>query len=252
MNNPGQPTPPLAEPPRQQVRIPLPHPAERPMVTYIILAVTVIVFLLQWASSQFLGADIPISLGAKVNSAIKAGQFWRLLTPALLHANLVHIGFNMYALYAIGRGLEQHYGHTRYFLLYILSALGGNTLSFLLSPNPSVGASTAIFGLVAAEGVFIFQNKFLFGGNFRPLLANIFAIIVINLLLGLSPGIDNWGHLGGLFGGLGFAWFAGPSLKLEGQYPAFQLKDRHEKDRALPVAAAEALVFILLTFLGLR
>jgi rhomboid protease GluP len=97
--------------------------------------------------------------------------------------------------------------------LYLLSALGGNVLSYLMTPNPSVGASTAIFGLVAAEGVFIFQNRRLFGNRAGGMLTNLLMIIGLNLTLGLtSRGIDNWGHFGGLIAGLVFAWFAGPRM----------------------------------------
>lgn len=245
MNNPSpESTNSFMDPPRQPVRIAMPRPAAKPRVTYILLAVTIFFFILQWISSQVLGVDYLLALGAKINDAIRAGQYWRLLTPALLHASLIHIGFNMYALYAIGRGLEQHYGHGRYILLYAISALAGNTLSFVLSPNPSTGASTAIFGLVAAEGVFIFRNRFIFGGNTRAMLANIATIILINLIIGLSPGIDNWGHLGGLLGGLVFAWFAGPALKVEGLYPNLQLTDQHDQRQVGLVAVIETLVLL--------
>ncbi|MCC6146585.1 MAG: rhomboid family intramembrane serine protease [Anaerolineaceae bacterium] len=252
MNNPASnPYHDPVEPPRPSVRLALPRPAENSRVTYIILAVTIFFFTLQWLGSQVLGVDYLLVFGAKINQAIRAGQFWRLLTPALLHASLIHIGFNMYALYIIGRGLEQHYGHGRYLLLYILSTLGGNVFSFLFSPNPSVGASTAIFGLVAAEGVFIFRNRSIFGGNTRAMLANILTIIVINLILGLSPGIDNWGHLGGLLGGVAFAWFAGPVLKVEGFYPNLKLVDQHDHGRIGLIAALEILFWASLVFVGL-
>jgi rhomboid protease GluP len=90
-------------------------------------------------------------------------------------------------------------------------------LSFLLSASPSLGASTAIFGLVAAEGVLIFRNKHIFGSRARTLLINLGLVIVVNFSLGLSAGslIDNWGHLGGLVGGLIFAWVAGPIFKVQ-------------------------------------
>jgi rhomboid protease GluP len=116
----------------------------------------------------------------------------------------------MYALYVIGSSLERHYSHKRFLLLYVLSGFTGNVLSFILSPNPSIGASTAVFGLVAAEAVFIYRNRKLFGSRARGMLMNLGLVILVNLVLGLSPGIDNWGHLGGLAGGFIFAWVAGP------------------------------------------
>ena len=72
---------PPVEPTRQEVRIPLPRPATNAVVTYLIMAVTIGFFILQQLSSVILGADYPLAIFAKVNSAIQAGQFWRLLTP---------------------------------------------------------------------------------------------------------------------------------------------------------------------------
>jgi rhomboid protease GluP len=88
---------------------------------------------------------------------------WRLFTPLLLHGSIAHIGFNMYALFIIGPGLERYYGHLRFLVLYLLAGFAGNVFSFLFTPALSVGASTAIFGLVAAQGVFLYRHRQLFG-----------------------------------------------------------------------------------------
>lgn len=154
------------------------------------------------------GIDLA-ALGDKHNAGIIQGQYWRLFTPMWLHGSILHIVFNMYALVIFGSNLERFYGHFRYLLLYLLSGFAGNVVSFMMSPTDSLGSSTAIFGLIAAQGVFIYQNRALIR-NSRSLLINTITIAGINLVLGLSPGIDNWGHLGGLLGGLAFAWSAGP------------------------------------------
>jgi len=111
--------------------------------------------------------------GSKINELIRAGQVWRLLTPVLLHASIPHILFNMYALLVIGVGLERYFGHGRYLLLYVLGGFTGNVLSFLLSSGYSVGASTAIFGLIGAEGVFLYQNRKLLGAQFGRAIGNV-------------------------------------------------------------------------------
>ncbi len=72
---------------------------------------------------------------------------------------IIHIGLNMYALYILGRDVESLFGHGRFVLLYLLSAFGGNVLSFAFSEAISVGASTAIFGLIGAQAVFIGKNR---------------------------------------------------------------------------------------------
>ena len=206
-------------------------PRSRPIVTYSLLSITILTFILQNLSDSALGIDWPFLLGAKINELIQQGEVWRLLTPILLHGSIPHILFNMYALYSIGPEIERTYGHWKFLLLYLTAGFTGITASFLLSPNPSIGASTSIFGLVAAEGIFIYRNRFLFGKRARSMLSNIGFIVLINFLLGLSPGIDNWGHLGGLVGGLLFAWFIGPIFSLSGTYPEFKLVDKHNKSR---------------------
>jgi rhomboid protease GluP len=158
----------------------------------------------------------------------------------------------MYALFALGPAVESYYGHWRYLALYLLSGLGGNVLSFLMSPGPapSVGASTAIFGLIAAWGIFIYQNRSLFGSQARAMLTNVVIIVVINLTLGLSPGIDNWGHLGGLITGLAFGWFAGPRLEVAYNHPEYELID--QRPSAMVWVVGIALFAILMGAVFLR
>lgn len=219
---------------------PTPPPAQvvdetlvTPVVGYVLLTITIGVYLLQ-LGSQFLlgGADLPAYYGMKINEYLLAGQLWRFFTPMFLHGSILHIGFNMYALVIIGLPLERRFGHLRFLLLYLAGAFAGNVFSFLLSANPSYGASTAIFGLLGAEGVFVYRHRKLFGQQARAALQNVIQVAVINLLIGLSPGIDNWGHLGGLFGGLLFTWFGGPLLKLEGIYPLFHIEDERTQGAA--------------------
>jgi rhomboid protease GluP len=214
-----------------------------PIVTYVILAITVAVYLLQVGTNALFGFDLPAALGMKINQSILAGQVWRLVTPMFLHGSIVHIGFNMYALVIIGSGLERRFGHGRFLLLYVMGSFAGNVMSFLISPNPSLGASTAIFGLLGAEMVFFYQNRELFGSGARRALQNVITVAAINFIIGLSPGIDNWGHFGGLFGGLIFTWFGGPKLGLQGSYPAFSVVDEHEMRDQLLGAGLVALLF---------
>jgi len=233
-------------------------PASVPSVTYAIVGITVVVYLLQVGSVFLMGyaneasqMDWLEAYGARINDLIRAGQLWRLLTPVLLHASIPHILFNMYALVAFGAGLERHYGHWRFLLLYVLAGFTGNVLSFVLSSGYSVGASTAIFGLVGAEGIFLYQNRRLFGNQFGRAIGNVIFVVAVNLLLGLTPGIDNWGHVGGLVGGLIFAWFAGPLLEVEGIVPALRLVDRREAREVLTGAAATVLIFGALAVFGM-
>ena len=180
--------------------------------SYMLIALSIIFFGLQNITEWLFSYDLLLLYGAKINQFILQGEIWRFLTPVFLHGSIVHLSFNMYALYSIGPSLERKYGGISFILLYAISAVFGNVFSFLCSSYVSLGASTAIFGLIAAQGVYIYKNRYLLGSAAKPLLTNVLFMIAVNLFLGLSPGIDNWGHLGGLVGGFLYAWFAGPSF----------------------------------------
>lgn len=244
--------------PQQPVRVPLPQSA--PYVTYAIIGVTVTFYILQIASVIVFGYPSAAStnidwlelFGARINDFIRAGQLWRLLTPALLHGSIPHIFFNMYALYSIGIGLEKYFGRRRYLLLYVLGAFTGNVTSFLFTTGYSVGASTAIFGLIGAEAVFLLQNRKLFAGQFNRAIGNVVFVILINLfLVGSLPGIDNWGHIGGLIGGVMFTSFAGPLWNVESNLFGYSLVDKRPERDVLIGAAVVTFIFGALALWGM-
>jgi rhomboid protease GluP len=228
-------------------------PRSAPYVTYSIIGVTVFFYVLQLLSEYVFGSDILVIYGARINEAILAGELWRFLTPALLHGSLPHIAFNMYALLSFGTSLERHFGHGRFFLLYVLGAFAGNVASFLFTGGSySVGASTAIFGLLGAEAVFLIQNRKSFPGQFRSAIGNIIFIAAINLfVIGSLPGIDNWGHIGGLVGGVMFTSFAGPLWEIEGVYPAYHFVDKRSSQAVVLGAAMVVLIFGALAMWGM-
>jgi rhomboid protease GluP len=245
------PTPEQYPQPQQPRAVQIAMPNSKPYATYTLLGLTVIVYLLQLAGQYLLGQDWLYLLGAKYGPLIRAGQIWRLITPVFLHASILHIAFNMYALFIYGRGIESRFGHVRFLLLYFLSGFAGNVLSFLLTPNPSLGASTAIFGLIAAEGVFLIQNRSLLGNRVNRSLMNLLYIAAINLLIGFTTtGVDNFGHLGGLLGGVLFTWFGGPRWKVEGLYSSPKLIDEREGHGTFAGTVAVLLFFVPLTVLG--
>lgn len=224
-----------------------------PRVTHIILGLTVFIYLVQLASQFLTGYDLPLMFGAKAGDLIRSGQIWRLITPILLHGSLWHIGFNMYALLSFGTGLERRYGHFRFLALYLLAGFSGNVLSFLLTNGVSVGSSTSIFGLIGAEGIFLYQNRKLFGAESKQAIGNVISVAAINLFIGFSSGglIDNWGHIGGLLGGLIFAWFSGPLWEVEGLYPLLRLVDKREARDVVLGAAVVLILFGGLAILGM-
>ncbi|MBW7881202.1 MAG: rhomboid family intramembrane serine protease [Caldilineaceae bacterium] len=187
-------------------------PLSRPTVTRTLLAVLLGVFVLEilygalfygsWTSFNMTDIRVLIDLGAKVNVLIAEGEFWRLLTATLLHSGILHLLFNLYALFALGPLLEGYVGHTRFFFIYLIAGLYGSLASYALSGPVSVGASGAIFGLIGAITVFFARYRNNFGVRGQTILQNMIIVLVLNLVIGFSSGfIDNWGHIGGLIGG---------------------------------------------------
>jgi len=243
-------------PAAQTVRVAL--PSGLPTVTYALIGFTVFVYLLQMASVAIWGyavsqIDWLEVYGARFNAAIRAGELWRFITPLFLHGSIPHIFFNMYALLSIGTFMERQLGHGRFALLYFLGGFAGNVFSFLLTGENgySVGASTAVFALIGAQGIFFYQNRELFGSQARKAIGNTVFIIVINLFIGLSPGIDNWGHVGGLLGGVIFTWFAGVRWTLMGIPPEVTLSDQRESREIVTGFGVVLLIFSLLAAWGM-
>lgn len=214
-----------APPPSAPVRPP-PRPrrdlrlqARRAPATFGLLGFTLAVFVLQVLSSQALGFDLVIGLGAKERGAILAGQWWRLVTPLFVHAGLAHVFVNMYSLYVLGPVVERFFGSARTLAVYLASGVVGVAFSLALTPQPSVGASGAIFGLLGALTGFLALHRRLFGRGAAVQLRQLVFIALLNLALGLAPGIDNWGHVGGLLAGLALAATLGPRYALDQSDP---------------------------------
>lgn len=140
-----------------------------------------------------------ILFGAKVNPLIEAGQYWRLLTSIFIHIGFTHLLFNSFAMMVLGKYSEKIFGHGKLVMIILFSGLTGSTLSYLMSPYLSAGASGGIFGLLGAIVVYGWNNQFLRSSG---LIKNLMIILGLNLMLGvIIPGLDNYAHLGGLIGG---------------------------------------------------
>ena len=146
---------------------------------------------------QFANVTGPVLLAAGGEPAgVATGEYYRLITSTFLHAGVVHLLLNMFALAALGPQLETALGRLRFAVLYLLSALGGSAAGFLLAEpgQPSVGASGAIFGLFGAYYVVVRR----LGGSTGQIL----GLLAVNLVITFAlPFIDWRAHLGGLVTG---------------------------------------------------
>jgi rhomboid protease GluP len=254
--DPEQPAPvygeaPPVEPPRTY-RLKLPLGPVR--AVWVLLALNIAIFVIP-SLLQLIGVrvggipiyDYTLFLGAKDNASIaQGGQYYRFLTAMFLHGSLLHIGFNAWALYAIGPEAERIYGTVRFLALYFLAGLAGGVASYAFSSAPSVGASGAIFGMIGGLAAFYYVSRRLLGEMSRQQLGSLITVVMINLFIGFStPLIDNSAHLGGLAGGALAGWLLAPRLEVDERlYPPQVVR------RSLPFAWPGALASLaLLVFL---
>lgn len=179
------------------------------LVTYILIAINVIVFALQQVN------PVVTDVGVQANELITQGQYWRFFTAMFLHANLLHIGFNMLSLFFVGRTIEVYYGKLRYIAIYLLSGLAGGVLFYFTSGghNGALGASGAIFGIFGALGVFYIVNRQSLGTYGRGAIGNWLFWIGLNLLFGLSnTNVALFAHVGGLIAGMLLSFALVPRL----------------------------------------
>jgi rhomboid protease GluP len=250
---PPKPTPFPEDPdePAEDTSLLVALPDTRPLVTQVLVALIVGTFVL----GLLLGEDALFLWGAKVNEAILGyGEYYRLLTVMFLHANLIHLFMNTYALWIIGQDVERFYGHARFLAIFFLGGLTASVASLALTPGPAVGASGAVFAIFAAEMVLLVQNRALFGPAARQRLQNLVLLLLVNAAIGFagSAFIDNWAHIGGFLGGSVVAWLLVPTYQVAmGPYGEPTLADRNP-GRRLPLVIAGwlTLLAVAVWFLG--
>jgi membrane associated rhomboid family serine protease len=169
------------------------------LVTKALIAVNVFVFLVNLAQGSSLNQvrGSWFEKGALyIPGGLDQGEWWRLITSAFLHGNLLHLGMNMLVLWIVGAPVEQAIGRGRFLALYLVSGLAGAAGALIFSPDAvTVGASGAIFGILGAALVLEAQKSYVLGGQ-------AFGFIVINLVLTFAiPNVSIGGHVGGLAGG---------------------------------------------------
>ncbi len=170
----------------------------RAPVTIALLAAIVVVYVLQLATGDALTAA-----GANYGPAVRAGEYWRLVTSMFLHGSLLHLALNGWALYQLGALFEILVGSPRMLLVYFATGITGSLVSAWFTQVPSVGASGAIFGLLGALIAFLLRRRGTLTPQGKSILMQLLFWAVINVVFGFSdPQIDNSAHLGGCAAGL--------------------------------------------------
>jgi len=167
------------------------------VVTLSLVGINVIVYAIMILFGQYDNIINEFALYGPF--VVKFHEYYRLITCAFVHANILHLLFNCYALYVIGSQIENFMGRIKYLIIYFVSAITGNLFSMLLTNGASVGASGAIFGLMGSLLYFGYHYRVYLG---TVLKSQIIPLIIINLIIGfMNSGIDNFAHIGGLIGG---------------------------------------------------
>lgn len=169
-----------------------------PIITYILIAINIVIYIF---GVFFTNYDVFLNVFSIHGPSIRAGQYYRLLTGIFIHSGIFHILFNCYALYILGSQIESFFGKVKFIIIYFFSGLIGALFSMTFGGNyASVGASGAIFGLMGSLLYFGYYYRVYLGNVVK---SQIIPLIVANLVIGfISPGIDNYAHIGGLLGGI--------------------------------------------------
>lgn len=171
--------------------------------TYVLIGLNVLAFLASVlgggsATSLSGGGDLIQDGGLNAFAIDVGGEWWRIFTAGFLHAGVIHLAFNMFALYVLGTLLEPAVGTARFVGIYFVSMLAGSLGALILSPNDlTVGASGAVFGLMSAAFIMARHR------GVEQIASQIGMFVVLNLVFtfAASSTISVGGHLGGLIGG---------------------------------------------------
>ena len=173
------------------------------IVTKIIFALCIIMYVVCIIYNKKIIEFDPqalADLGGNTLYYIKSGEIWRLITAAFLHTGIIHLIVNMYSLAILGSQVETFIGKFKFLFIYLVSAIAGNLLSvvFLGSNVVSVGASSALFGLIGALLYFGYHYRLYLNDAIKN---QLIPVVLINLLIGFYVGADFFAHIGGLVGG---------------------------------------------------
>jgi len=172
-----------------------------PLILFLILA-NLGMFTWEIAAGALADRETIVEAGALVRERVLAGEWWRLISAMFLHGGVDHILGNLVVLYIVGLACEHAFGGAQTAVVYFASGIAGGLLSIAAGPGPSVGASGAIFGVIAAVIVVLYRWQDRFYVRDKRIGFVLLVWAGWQILTGLAnPFIDNFAHLGGLAGG---------------------------------------------------
>ncbi|KAL8246929.1 hypothetical protein R6Q59_008145 [Mikania micrantha] len=158
--------------------------------------------------------SLPALYGAKINHLILYGEWWRLVTPMFLHTGMLHIGLSCWVLLTFGPQVCRVYGPFTFFLIYTLGGLSGNLTSFLHTPDPTVGGTGPVFGIIGAWLIYQYQNKDSMSKDvFESMYQKAVLAAALGFVLSTFGPIDDWTHFVSLFTGIAYGFFTCPTLQ---------------------------------------
>ncbi|MEO6589882.1 MAG: rhomboid family intramembrane serine protease [Pyrinomonadaceae bacterium] len=213
-----------------------------PFYSIILVAFLVVVFLCQLYADSLPPIFEVISNSAFLAGFVKPlfveGQYWRILTAAALHGGIMHLAFNSYALFVLGKLIETLSNRAHLAIVFLLSAIGGGILSLIFIPDiPSIGASGGIVGFLGYLTVYGFKRRKLLPDSFlKNMLFNVVFIAFVGIFV--MDNVDNFGHLGGLLTGAIYGLI---------QIPSDLYKDPREMSQTTKIFGFAALGIFILT-----
>lgn len=185
-----------------------------------LVSINIAVFIFEIASpikdSDYGFYSLPSMYGAKVNALIVIGEWWRLVTPMFLHAGLFHVALSCWVLLSLGPQVCKAYGWFTFFLIYILGGISGNLMSFLHTPDPTVGGSGPIFAIIGAWLIYQLQNKDVISQELKEkMFLNSVIATAASFPIGSFGPIDYWTHVGAVFTGILYGLLTCPVVQMD-------------------------------------
>ncbi|KAJ8545860.1 hypothetical protein K7X08_018443 [Anisodus acutangulus] len=186
----------------------------------ILASINIAVFLFETASpvrnSEIGMLTLPMVYGAKINHLILLGEWWRLLTPMFLHSGVPHIALGCWVLLCFGPQVCKAYGSFSFFLIYVLGGISGNLISFLHTPEPTVGGTGPGFALIGAWLIYQVRNKDMLGKEAsKSMIEKVIIATAFSFVLSNFGPIDDWAHFGATLMGIAYGYLISPTLQVD-------------------------------------